>query len=219
MGKMARLWRQCTVLGIYVLPESIVCSLLGPDGARGLVESDLGEQVPGGFRIKGTKGRIEWLRKLRKNAQKGGIAKAAKRQSGAKQEPSKPLAPPCPPALATSPALASAETTTQAEIPESEGEGRAPRSPAKRKTQLPADFVPDASKLDRKFSYESEAQRFRDHHQARGSTMADWSAAWRTWCHNALRFSKPNGANGGANPTGVAMRELDRLIEEERLRR
>ena len=28
-----------------------------------------------------------------------------------------------------------------------------------------------------------------DYHQSKGSVMADWQAAWRTWVGNAIRFS------------------------------
>lgn len=46
-----------------------------------------------------------------------------------------------------------------------------------------------------------EAERFRNHHLAKGSTMADWHAAWRTWCGNACTFAerrgRPNGASAG----------------------
>jgi hypothetical protein len=31
-----------------------------------------------------------------------------------------------------------------------------------------------------------EAQKFRDHHVSKGSTMADWPAAWRTWWGNGF---------------------------------
>lgn len=40
-----------------------------------------------------------------------------------------------------------------------------------------------ASRLER------EAQRFRDHHISKGSLMADWSAAWRTWVGNYLKWN------------------------------
>lgn len=99
-GKMQRLWRQCTAIGSYVLPESIVCAVLGSNGATALVESRLGEQVDGGIRIRGTRGRIEWLKKLRKNAQKGGKARAAKRLPIGKQEAASAVPPPGPPVTA-----------------------------------------------------------------------------------------------------------------------
>lgn len=31
---------------------------------------------------------------------------------------------------------------------------------------------------------------FVDHHLAKGSLMADWEAAWRTWCRNDVKFSQ-----------------------------
>jgi hypothetical protein len=104
-GKMAALWRQCTALGSYVLSEPTVRAVLGANAVAGLIESELGERVDGGIRIRGTRGRIEWLKKLRKNASKGGKAKAAKRQGVGKQEPSNSVPPPCPPAPAPSPVL------------------------------------------------------------------------------------------------------------------
>jgi len=96
-GKMAVLWRQCTAQNTYVLSAAVVCAVLGPRGAESIVESGLGEQVDAGIRIRGTRGRIEWLRKLKKNAQKGGRAKAAKRQKVGKREAAKSLPPPFPP--------------------------------------------------------------------------------------------------------------------------
>jgi hypothetical protein len=35
---------------------------------------------------------------------------------------------------------------------------------------------------------DTQFSRFRDHHLARGSLMADWEAAWRTWVCNAEKF-------------------------------
>lgn len=33
-------------------------------------------------------------------------------------------------------------------------------------------------------------EHFRDYHLSRGSLMADWRAAWRTWCRNQVRFGQ-----------------------------
>lgn len=110
-GKMAVLWRQCTALSSYVLSEAMVRAVLGENGPSALCEAGLGELAKDGIRICGTRGRIEWLKKLRSNAKKGGLAKAAKRQPvgkpqgmpGGSQEPAKSLPPPCPPAPAPAP--------------------------------------------------------------------------------------------------------------------
>lgn len=37
-----------------------------------------------------------------------------------------------------------------------------------------------------------ELEHFRDHHTARGTTMIDWDAAWRTWCRNAVSYRARN---------------------------
>jgi hypothetical protein len=39
-----------------------------------------------------------------------------------------------------------------------------------------------------------EADSFRDHHTAKGSTFIDWQAAFRTWLGNAKRFARGGGA-------------------------
>lgn len=90
-GKMARLWRQCTMEKRYVLPVDDVIQVLGENAVGALTESRLGESVDGGIRIRGTKGRIEWLDKLRKNGQKGGRPKKTKSKPSGFQE-SNPLA-------------------------------------------------------------------------------------------------------------------------------
>lgn len=105
-GKMAKLWRQCTAQRAYVLPVSLVESVLGGQAVDGLCISGLGEAVAGGIRICGTKGRIEWLAKLKKNAAKGGKVKAAKRQDGGKQEAAKSVPPPFPPSPSPAPSPA-----------------------------------------------------------------------------------------------------------------
>ncbi|WP_457797613.1 DUF1376 domain-containing protein [Methylocystis sp. S23] len=37
-------------------------------------------------------------------------------------------------------------------------------------------------------AFRSEWRHFRDHHRAKGSLMADWSAAWRTWLSGMPKF-------------------------------
>jgi hypothetical protein len=67
-------------------------------------------------------------------------------------------------------------------------------SPPKRKARLPDDFVLTPERIARMEASnpaadpEAEFSRFRDHHTAHGSTMADWDAAWRTWCGNSVKF-------------------------------
>jgi hypothetical protein len=60
--------------------------------------------------------------------------------------------------------------------------------------------------------FRTEWLRFRDYHLSRGSLMADWQAAWRTWAGNHKRFSKParegpqtNGRGGFASLLAKSM--------------
>jgi len=95
-GKMAAVWRQCTQQQTHILSAEMVREILGDNGPEALVKSTLGETVEGGIRIRGTKGRIEWLAKLRKSARKGGAARASQKASHmAEQVPAKWVATSC----------------------------------------------------------------------------------------------------------------------------
>lgn len=39
----------------------------------------------------------------------------------------------------------------------------------------------------------AETRQFLDHHRAKGSTMKDWTAAWRTWMGNAQKYATQRG--------------------------
>jgi len=39
----------------------------------------------------------------------------------------------------------------------------------------------------------NEIEAFRDYHLSRGSLMADWNAAWRTWCRNQVTYGRASG--------------------------
>lgn len=89
----------------------------------------------------------------------------------------------------------------ESEVPESKRRRKKPHVP------LP-DGKPDAEDLTYARVYwrengfpqldpEREALRFRNHHAARGSMMADWSAAWRTWVMNAVKFAAKDAPQAG----------------------
>jgi len=70
-----------------------------------------------------------------------------------------------------------------------------PKKP-RQKASLPEGWVPSEANISHAFSkgfsqrdIDHEADRFRDHHLARGSIFKDWDAAWRTWVANAIKFS------------------------------
>jgi hypothetical protein len=65
----------------------------------------------------------------------------------------------------------------------------------KTKTKLPEDFEPDDNGkrvcVDAGFSCVEELLKFRNHHEAAGTLMANWQAGWRTWIDKAKTFRKP----------------------------
>ena len=91
-----------------------------------------------------------------------------------------------------------------------QGESAPPAKPSpKRATALPTDFYPNESGLayteSRKVSLSIELESFRNWHTAKGSTMKDWQAAWRTWCDKAVEFGRAGvPANARAGPGGYA---------------
>lgn len=81
-GKMAKLWRQCTLENTQILHRVTVERVLGTKGFEALVFARLGEQTEvDRIRIKGTQGRIEWLQKVRENGSKGGRPKGVRKQN------------------------------------------------------------------------------------------------------------------------------------------
>jgi hypothetical protein len=84
LGRMGEVWAYCAEHKAYVVPAHIIDVVAEFDGFAELIcspEVDLAEPSEGGVRIRGTKGRIEWLEKLRKNAKKGGRARASQKAS------------------------------------------------------------------------------------------------------------------------------------------
>ncbi len=70
-----------------------------------------------------------------------------------------------------------------------------PKKP-KRATGVPDEFLVDQRMLDWLSAnqittdWQIETNKFLDHHRAKGSKMADWVAAWRTWMRNSLTFAQ-----------------------------
>ncbi len=68
------------------------------------------------------------------------------------------------------------------------------KKPRKVSTVLSDDFYPDETGVtyadSKRISFAVELESFRNWHAARGSTMKDWQAAWRTWCDKAVEFGR-----------------------------
>jgi hypothetical protein len=98
--------------------------------------------------------------------------------------------------------LAPCEQTTSTEgEEEGEEEGKTKKegeedsaNQSRRKTRIAAEFDPrPEEKLladDLGIEFEPQLQAFKDHHEAKGSLMADWNAALRTWLRNAKRWER-----------------------------
>jgi hypothetical protein len=65
----------------------------------------------------------------------------------------------------------------------------------KPKTALPEDFAPDETGVrlceEAGFVVTDEAAKFRNHHTAQGTLMANWQAGFRTWIDKAKGFRRP----------------------------
>src|SRR5262249_1278647 len=79
LGRMAFIWRICTQRCEYILDRKVVAMIIDPDK---VVASDLAVKVRGGVRIKGTEGRVEWLRQCREAAKDGGLKRATRKPDG-----------------------------------------------------------------------------------------------------------------------------------------
>jgi hypothetical protein len=92
LGRLAHLWMVCTHRESYELPEVNVLACMGERGVDALIGSGLGERTTAGVRVKGTHGRIEWLKKRREASRAGGEAKRTQSQPKAKPNGSQTVA-------------------------------------------------------------------------------------------------------------------------------
>jgi hypothetical protein len=69
----------------YVVTAELLETLMGPGAPAALVRADLAEELPEGFRIRGSEGRIEWLANRRRSAVMGGRARQVGTQVGSKR--------------------------------------------------------------------------------------------------------------------------------------
>lgn len=92
----------------------------------------------------------------------------------------------CPPPTSAS------TSTSKPPVVEGGVGGEDPEPTRKRAAQLSDDWEPgDGHRTyaaEQQLDLDAEAEQFRDHHRAKGSTMKDWDAAFRTWLRNAVKF-------------------------------
>ena len=83
-AKVEWLWLWCTDQNTTTLDSETIAQALGERGADALVRAKLATKLKTGYRIAGTKGRIEWLETYRKNGRKGGRPKKPTGSDGGK---------------------------------------------------------------------------------------------------------------------------------------
>lgn len=87
---------------------------------------------------------------------------------------------------------------------------------ASRRRRLPDDFCPNQAGVDkaheRGLDPGVELQKFSDYHRAKGSVMADWQAAWRTWVGNARRTTEHATLSDAGLRTAAAARAAKVMI-------
>ncbi len=75
--------------------------------------------------------------------------------------------------------------------------------PQKRKHRLPDDWVPSDSHRERAardhLNLDGQAEKFRNHHLAKGTVMLDWDRAFFTWLGNSVDFAR-NGHTSNKPP-------------------
>lgn len=72
--------------------------------------------------------------------------------------------------------------------------GAKPKREVKRSVPLPADFYPNDTGIryaeERRINVAVELTSFTNWHKAKGTTLKDWQAGWRTWCDKAVEFGR-----------------------------
>jgi hypothetical protein len=109
--------------------------------------------------------------------------------------------------------LTSETTDKTAEKRTAEGRRRAKAIPLPSVFQLTDAMILFGEKKGwRRPRCESEFERFTAHHQAKGSRIADWSAAWRTWVMNGVKFDaqdKAKAKTGRSSMVANLLRGID----------
>jgi hypothetical protein len=87
-----------------------------------------------------------------------------------------------------------------------------PRARSLGTSTLPTDWIPSASERAKAVELfvdcDAEAERFRDHHAAKGSRFVDWGAAFRNWIRNTRKFADERPGSVRPTPTLRRIEEI-----------
>ena len=93
----------------------------------------------------------------------------------------------------------------------------------RRATPLPTQFFVSDDMRDwlhlnqlEHLDWRTETAQFCDHHRARGTSMKDWKAAWRTWMRNAGKWQAEHPLSGVAKQGyATPMSKKDQLLQQQ----
>lgn len=229
MGKVIRVWIQCVERETYVLTPIVINSIFGNrrwfpketdsvtlpsgcdiqrgfDGVELLLMSELAERSPddygAGIRIKGTRGRIEYLAIKRATARRNGLLGG--RPALTKAEPTLVSVniPPATNAASTpAPAPAPALLKTDPIPPKAIEDTPKP----KRVVFIPPQLA-EVEEYCRQENKPIDAEHFWNHYnangwvQSNGRPIKSWKSAIVTWVKNQKRFSGTQGAGRPVPP-------------------
>lgn len=226
----------CLVLSVWPLCYDRECAELEDvdvdvaadmDGfAQLMVNAGLATRVkPGWVRVSGSEERIKYLQTKRSAGQKGGIESGKTRKQNASTDEadadhnaSTGPAGGNPSVSASAPSSAPVPPSVDPPVGDRSEAAAAPRAKSNRNHRIPSDWVPrpeeQQSARERGLDCADEAAHFRDHHTAKGTTMADWDAAFRTWLKNAKKWGR--GKPNSKTPLELQLERVAMLEKQER---
>ncbi len=191
---MVRVWNECIERGRYVLDGWVIQAIVGKtDGADLVASCDLSVPLAGNrFRVRGTKGRVEYLEEKRKlariNGQKGG---RPRKPTSVSEITDVGVPGKTPPAPAPAPAPE----------PKTQSLGARRGGPHSRTPFVPPTVEEVAAYVATR-PVKIDSQRFVDHYTAngwvqgrQGKPVRDWKACVRTWEGNNFGGNGRQGAN------------------------
>jgi hypothetical protein len=195
LGHMAAIWNVCQERGTKTLqPHEIDLTIGKTNASDFVIASGLAQLVKGGLiRIKGTKGRVEWLSNRRKDGGKGGRPKKPKGFDDDKDRGSRQNNPPAP---AISPAPTSPDQVNPEQVSgdqknksvqgDPKGEAKGTRLPDgwRPSQESIAQIKAECPGLDLKFEHAKFSDHWASIPGSKGRKLK-WESTWRNWMRRA----------------------------------
>jgi hypothetical protein len=220
-GRLVDLWAQCLRDQTEVLAEKYIRVHLGPRGVEALLEAELGHRQGDLVLVRGARKEIEERVRRSESARRAALVRHGREGAEVSQDTPAVEPEPCAtdaprirhasatdPVADASPSPSSSDQRSDLTLfplkPSSETPGDLKQQGSGRKrakqpeVTFPANFAPGQWHRDyaaaNGLDLDREFDRFRDRHEAKGTTFADWSAALRTWLKNAVEWREEKQA-------------------------